>query len=134
MPNQGLVLDPVKEQRRTALTPQVASEHEVQNEETVFVVLEGVAHVHDERVVDLGRTNRITGNQETRNQHSQRHEISELGSLESDLFKQPALLDDIGNCPLFRALRLVDVLQSEQFLGPPVFHHSDLDPQRDIFS
>jgi len=61
IPNQGRVRDPVKEQRQTVLTPQVASEHEVQNEETVVVVLERIAHVHDERVVDLVRLNRITG-------------------------------------------------------------------------
>ena len=35
---------------------------------------------------------------------------------EPDLFEQSAFLDDIGDGPLFRALRLVDVLQSEQFL------------------
>jgi hypothetical protein len=38
---------------KRVLTPQVPSEHEVQNEEAVLVVLEGVAHVHDERVVNL---------------------------------------------------------------------------------
>jgi len=46
---------------RRVLTPQVASEHEVQNEETVCVVLEGVAHVHDERMIDLVEFNHITG-------------------------------------------------------------------------
>ena len=35
------------------LTPQVASEHEIQDEETVFVVLESVSHVYDERMVNL---------------------------------------------------------------------------------
>ena len=38
---------------RRVLTPQVTSEHEVQNEETVLVILEGVAHVHDERMINL---------------------------------------------------------------------------------
>ena len=66
IPNQGRVRDPLKEQRQTALTPQVASEHEVQNEEAVVVVLERIAHVHDERMVDLVRLNRITGNQRDR--------------------------------------------------------------------
>ena len=52
MPNQGQVLYLSKEQRQV-LTPQVASEHEIQNEETVLVILEGVAHVHDERMINL---------------------------------------------------------------------------------
>jgi len=116
IPNQGRVRDPLKEQRQTALTPQVASEHEVQNEETVVVVLERIAHVHDERVVDLVRVNRITGN-------PRQPEAKTVSCMKSgteirmtDLFKQPPLLNDVGDRSLFGTLPLVNVLQCEQLL------------------
>ena len=38
------------------LTSEVASEHEVEDEKTVLVVLEGIAQVDDERVIDLNVT------------------------------------------------------------------------------
>ena len=60
-PKSGSVLYPLKEQRQAVLTPQIASEHEIQNEETVRVVLECVAHVHDERVVGLVWLKSVTG-------------------------------------------------------------------------
>lgn len=49
----GSAFDPLKEQRQAVLTPQIASEHEIQYKETVRVVLECIAHVHDKRMVDL---------------------------------------------------------------------------------
>lgn len=42
-------------QRRRTPTAEVASEHEVENKEAVLVVLECVAHIDDEGMVDLGR-------------------------------------------------------------------------------
>jgi hypothetical protein len=42
-------------------TTQVAAEHQVEDEEAVLVVLEGVAQVDDERVVDLGLITRASG-------------------------------------------------------------------------
>lgn len=105
------------EQRQTALTPQVASEHEVQDKETVFVVLERVTHVHDERVVDLVRM-KTAYIGKPRNPEPKTVSYSESGTrtLKPDLFEQPPLLDDIGDGSLFRALRLVDILQCEQLL------------------
>ena len=38
-----------------ALTPEVASEHKVKYEKAILVVLEGIAQVDDERVIDLYR-------------------------------------------------------------------------------
>jgi hypothetical protein len=37
------------------LTSEVTPKHEVEDEETVLVVLEGIPHVDDERVIDLNR-------------------------------------------------------------------------------
>ena len=44
--------------RRTA---QVAAQHEVKNEEAVFIVLESVPQVDDERVVDLRVVHNVSG-------------------------------------------------------------------------
>ena len=38
-------------------TPEIATEHEIEDEEAVLVVLEGVPQVDDERVVDLHSRN-----------------------------------------------------------------------------
>ena len=37
----------------SGLTPQVTSEHQVDNEEAVLVILESVTHVHNKGVIDL---------------------------------------------------------------------------------
>ena len=34
-------------------TPEIATEHEIEDEEAIFVVLKRVAHVDDKRMVDL---------------------------------------------------------------------------------
>ena len=93
------------------LTPQVASEHEIQDEETVVVVLESVSHVHDEWMVNLVK---FGVHKPGSNKSAMRN--SEPTPLDTDLFEQPSFLDDVGNGSLFGTLRLVDILQREQFL------------------
>ena len=34
-------------------TSKIATEHEIEDEEAVFIVLEGITHVDDERVINL---------------------------------------------------------------------------------
>jgi hypothetical protein len=42
-------------QGKLGLTTKVSPQHKIQDEEAVFVILEGIPQVHDEWVVDLGR-------------------------------------------------------------------------------
>lgn len=62
-------------------TAQVSAEHEVENEEAVVVVLESISHVDDVRVVNL-----ILAVSES----------IRLAEAATDLFEEPALLDDVG--------------------------------------
>jgi hypothetical protein len=78
------------------LTSKVSTEHEVEDEETVVIILESIAEVDQERVVDLrkGLTNT--------------KEVSEGGP---HLLKQSPFLNDVGNSLLFYALLLVHILE-----------------------
>src|SRR6266446_9580523 len=40
---------------KVGLTAKVSPQHKIQNEETVFVVLEGIAQIHDKWMVNLDR-------------------------------------------------------------------------------
>lgn len=44
----------------------------------------------------------------------------------ANLFEQPPLLNNVCNCLLFDTFRFLDVLESVELFGPPVFNHPDL--------
>jgi hypothetical protein len=78
------------------LTSKVATKHEVEDEETVVIILESIAKVDQERVVNLrkGLTNK-----------------KELSEGVPHLLKQSPFLDDVGNSLLLYALLLVHILE-----------------------
>ena len=41
------------EKKDNERTSKIATEHEIEDEEAVFIVLEGITHVDDERVINL---------------------------------------------------------------------------------
>jgi len=78
------------------LTSKVATKHEVEDEETVVIILESIAKVDQERVVDLrkGSTNK-----------------KEVSESVPHLLKQSPFLDDVGNSLLLYALLLMHILE-----------------------
>jgi hypothetical protein len=97
-----------------ALTPQVSTQHEVQDEEAVFIVLECIPQIDDERVIDLQRKDG--------RHHGRRRAVN----IAVYLLQKPALLDDIGDSLLLDAFGLVDVLESVEFFRSFVLDDSDL--------
>jgi hypothetical protein len=100
-----------QEGMKMKLTPKIATKHEIEDEETVIIVLESVAKVDQEGVIDLhrGSTNKKTCNKRV-----------------PHLLEQSSFLDDVGNSLLFDALLLVYVLERIQFLGPFMFNDANL--------
>ena len=105
------------EYKGTGLTPQVTTQHQIQHEKTVLVVLECIAQIHNKRMVDL------------RSRHT--NNVGTAGSAghgwAAYLFQQPALLDDVGDCLHLHALRLVDVLEGIEVASLLVLDNSNLD-------
>ena len=97
-----------------ALTPQVPTKHEVQDEEAVFIVLECISQIDDERVIDL---------QMKDGRHHGRRRAFKIAVY---LLQKPALLDDIGDSLLLDAFGFVDVLESVEFFRSFVLDDSDL--------
>ena len=97
-----------------ALTPQVSAKHEVQDKKAVFVVLECIPQIYDERVIDLQMKD------------GRHHGRRRAANVVVYLFQKPALLDDIGDSLLLDAFGLVDVLESVEFFGSFVLDDSDL--------
>jgi hypothetical protein len=93
------------------LTSKVATKHEVEDEETVVIILESITEVDQERVVDLRK--RLTN----------KKEASEGVPY---LLKQSPFLDDVGNSLLLYALLLVHVLERIKFFTPLMFDDADL--------
>ena len=46
---------PTHERCKSGLTPKITTKHEVKNEEAIIIVLESIAEVDQERVIDLHR-------------------------------------------------------------------------------
>ena len=92
-------------------TSKVPTKHEVEDEETVVIVLESIAKVDQERVVDLrkGLTNKKV--------------VSEGVP---HLLKQSPFLDDVGNSLLLYALLLVHILERIKFFAPLMFDDANL--------
>jgi hypothetical protein len=95
------------------LTAKVPAQHEIQDEEAVLVVLEGVAHIDNERVVDLG------GEKLAR--------VGDRFRSGKDLFKKAPLLYDVGNCLHLDTLCFIDVLESIELASLLMLNHTDLD-------
>ena len=93
------------------LTSKVAAKHEVEDEETVVIILESITEVDQERVVDLRK--RLT---------------NKKGASEGVpyLLKQSPFLDDVGNSLLLYALLLVHVLERIKFFTPLMFDDANL--------
>jgi len=91
-------------------TAQIPSQHEVKNEEAVFVVLERVSQINNEGVVDLENFNTVDqGDEEV-----------------TDLLKQPTLLNYVRNGLLTNTFGLVDVFESVELFRALVLDDTDL--------